>query len=92
MAVMTGTGRGFALALAMLIGALSVTSLLALGLQGHAVQHQPSADFSPTKDALVDPAGWPREAQPEPQPESSSTPRVGQGRSRLPAASSDSGA
>ena len=85
---MTGTGRGFAIALAMLIGALSLTSLLALGLQGHAVQHQSSdADFSPTRDAIVDPSGWPREAQPEP----SAMPRVEQGRSRLPA-SSESGA
>jgi len=87
---MTGTGRGFAIALAMLIGALSVTSILALGLQGHAVQHQSSdADFSPTKDAILDPSGWPREHKA--QPEVLGTPRVEQGRSRLPAAS-DSGA
>jgi hypothetical protein len=69
MAVM---GRGFALALAMLIGALSVTSVLALGLQGHATRQPAAADFSPTQDAIVDPSGWPREVQ---------------GRSRLPAAS-----
>ena len=87
---MTGMGRGFAFALAMLIGALSLTSLLALGLQGHAEQHQSSsADFSPTKDAIVDPSGWPRED--EAQPELLDKPRVEQGRSRLPAAS-DSGA
>ena len=74
---MTGLGRGFALALAMLIGALSLTSLLALGLQGHALKGQSgAADFSPTKDAIVDPSGWPRAEH---------------GRSRLPAAS-DSGA
>jgi hypothetical protein len=80
---MTGTGRGFAIALAMLIGALSLTSLLALGLQRHAVQHQSSsADFSPTEDSIVDPSGWPRDSQPEP----SDTPRVGQGRSRQPPA------
>jgi hypothetical protein len=86
---MTGTGRGFAIALAMLIGALSLTSLVALGLQGHAVQHQSSAaEFSPTKDSIVDPSGWPRDSQPEP----SAMPRVEPGRSRLPAAPSESGA
>ena len=88
---MTGTGRGFALALAMLIGALSLTSLLALGLQGHAVNQQPTADdFSPTKDAIVDPSGWPRDDKG--QPELLDVPRVERGRSRLPAASSESGA
>ncbi len=82
---MTGMGRGFAIALAMLIGALSLTSLLALGLQRHAVQQQSSpADFSPTEDSIVDPSGWPRDFQPEP----SVMPRMEQGRSRLPAASS----
>lgn len=87
--MMTGLGRGFALALAMLIGALSLTSLLALGLQGYALKQQPeAADFSPTRDAIVDPSGWPREAQPEP----SAMPRVEQGRRRQPAASTESGA
>jgi hypothetical protein len=73
----------------MLIGALSLTSLLALGLQGHALQHQSSAaDFSPTKDSIVDPSGWPRDSRPEP----SALPRVEQGRSRQSADSSESGA
>ena len=85
---MTGIGRGFALALAMLIGALSLTSLLALGLQGHALRQQSgAADYSPTMDAIVDPSGWPRDAQPGP----SGTQRMEQGRSRLPTASSESG-
>lgn len=87
---MTGTGRGIAIALAMLIGALSLTSLLALGLQGHAVRQQPAAaDFSPTKDAIVDPSGWPREDKVQPEP--LDTPSVERGRSRLPAAPSESG-
>ncbi|HLG49621.1 MAG TPA: hypothetical protein VKY24_25480 [Reyranella sp.] len=85
---MTRLGGGFAVVLAMLIGALSLTSLLALGLQGHAAKQQPgAADFSPTEDAIVDPSGWPRDVQPEP----SRTPRPEQGRSRLPAPSSESG-
>ncbi len=86
---MTGTGRGFAIALAMLIGALSLTSLLALGLQGHAVRQSAAVDFSPSKDAIVDPSGWPREDKA--QPELLDTPSVERGRSRLPAASSESG-
>jgi hypothetical protein len=79
---MTRLGRGFAVALGMLIGALSLTSLLALGLQGRAAKQQPgAAGFSPTEDAIVDPSGWPRDAPPLVEP----------GRSRLPAAQ-DSGA
>ncbi len=90
-AVMTGLGRGFALALAMLIGALSLTSILALGLQRHALKRQPTAaDFSPSMDAIVDPSGWPRQDKVQPQP--SELPRVELGRSRLPAASSETGA
>ncbi len=73
---MTGLGRGFALALAMLIGALILTSLLALGLQSHAVKQPQATGFSPTTDAIVDPSGWPRE---EARPE--------RGRSRVPATS-----
>lgn len=85
---MTGIGRGFALALAMLIGALSLTSLLALGLQGHALRQQSgAAAYSPTMDAIVDPSGWPREDKAQP----SGTPRAEHGRSRQPAASSESG-
>ncbi|MBS0523724.1 MAG: hypothetical protein JSS04_08820 [Proteobacteria bacterium] len=79
---MNALGRGFALALAMLIGALALTSLLALGLQGNALEQRPGAsDYSPTMDAIVDPSGWPR----------ADTPRAERGRSRLPAASSESG-
>lgn len=86
---MTRTGRGFAIALVMLIGALSLTSLLAFGLQHHAVEQQPAeAAFSPTKDAIVDPSGWPRDTKPEP----SAMPHVEQGRSRSPAAPSEPGA
>jgi hypothetical protein len=45
----------------MLIGALGLTSALAVGLQGHALKQQPAAaDFSPTMDAILDPSGWPR--------------------------------
>jgi hypothetical protein len=54
-------GRGFAIALAMLIGALSVTSLLAMGLQRQAAQQPSATGFSPSMDAIVDPSGWPRE-------------------------------
>jgi hypothetical protein len=86
---MSGTSRGFAIALAMLIGALSLTSLLAIGLQGHALQRQPAAaDYSPTMDAIVDPSGWPRESKPQ----LSDAPRGERGRSRLPPDPSDSGA
>ena len=87
---MTRIGRGFALALGMLIGALSLTSLLALGLQSHALKQRPgAADYSPTMDAIVDPSGWPRDDKA--RPERSDTPHGEQGRSRLPAASSESG-
>jgi len=55
------------------------------------VNQQPTADdFSPTKDAIVDPSGWPREDNAQPEP--SNAPRVERGRSRRPAASSESGA
>jgi hypothetical protein len=66
-----------------------LTSLLALGLQHHALEQQPpGAEFSPTKDAIVDPSGWPREARPEP----SAMPRVELGRSRSPTSPSAPGA
>ena len=87
---MTRIGRGFALALGMLIAALSLTSLLALGLQSHALKQRPgAADYSPTMDAIVDPSGWPRDGKT--QPERSDAPHIEQGRSRLPTASSESG-
>jgi hypothetical protein len=84
---MSGTGKGFAIALAMLIGALSLTSLLAAGLQRHAASHQSTVDYSPTMDAIVDPSGWPRVEKSQ----TSEAPRE-PGRSRLPPTSSDSGA
>jgi hypothetical protein len=87
---MSGISRGFVLGLAMLIGALVLTLALAVGLQGHALKQQPeAADYSPTMDAIVDPSGWPREDNAHPRP--SDAPRVDGGRSRLPAASSESG-
>ncbi len=65
---MSGTGRGFAVALAMLVGALSLTSLLALVLQGRAVQQQPAAAYySPSTDAIVEPSGWPHEEKAPPK-------------------------
>lgn len=68
----------------MLIGALSLTSLLALGLQRHAVQQQPAAaDFSPSMDAIVDPSGWPYQDKTQ----ALEPPREERGRSRLPTAS-----
>ncbi len=46
----------------MLMGALGLTSAVAVGLRGHAVRQQlpAAADFSPTMDAILDPSGWPR--------------------------------
>ncbi len=86
---MTGTRNGFALALAMLIGALSVTSILALGLQRYASRQQPAAaGFSPRMDEIVDPSGWPREDKA--RPELLNTPHVERGRSRQAAASGSS--
>lgn len=86
---MTGIGRGFALALAMLIGALSLTSLLAFGLQHHALEQQSgTAGYSPTMDAIVDPSGWPREDNPQ----IPDAPTGERGRSRQPAPSLKPGA
>ena len=84
---MSGTGKGIAIALAMLIGGLSLTSLLAAGLQRHAARQQSTVDYSPTMDAIVDPSGWPRVDKSQ----TSEAPRE-PGRSRLPPTSSGSGA
>ena len=60
----------------MLIGALGLTSAVAVGLQGHALRQQPAAaDFSPTMDAILEPSGWPREQKSQ----ALETPRVEHG-------------
>jgi hypothetical protein len=56
------TLRGLALALAMLLGALTFTGLLALSLQNRAEESQPEPGvYSPESEAIVDSLGWPIE-------------------------------
>lgn len=69
------TLRGLALALAMLLGALTLTGLLAISLQNRA-QEKPDA-YSPASEAIVDSSGWPIEERKD-----APSPDVGTERSR----------
>jgi hypothetical protein len=72
------TLRGLALAFAMLLGALTLTGLVATSLQNRAVE-KPDA-YSPASEAIVDSLGWPIEEHKESPSPDVSTERF---RSRL---------
>lgn len=85
------TIKGLTLGLVMLVGALVLTGLLAIGLQ-HRAEETPTASgpYSPSDGATVDSQGWPID---EPKDAPAGKSGVDRGRSRLlPTSPADSGA
>ncbi len=84
------TMKGLAFALAMLLGALTLTGLLATSLQHRAEEgHSASGTYSPADGATVDSSGWPIEERKDGPAIDATTKRS---RSRLPPGPADSGA